>query len=220
MYICSLTHTHSARATEVRLQVYTAHKHKGIHSTAGVDSYYSPSEYMTETEKDDHLMEYSVLWALSLSLSFKRTDSEVLIIQRWPLDNSVLKLRWDDIKRPVPFWTQWILQSTERHFDKDREKEPKRKHSDSLRKLAIELEFQKLACPLKRLNPEKFMISCQVTIPLSGHKHTLYCMCLIKKKTLKWYFDLILMCDEYCRQLASTLRGSGISICRENFDYG
>lgn len=53
-----------------------------------------------------------LLTELSLPLSHMQTQAapEVLIIPLWPVDNPVLKLRWDNIKRTVLFWTHSVLQ--------------------------------------------------------------------------------------------------------------
>lgn len=60
-------------------------------------------------------MQFSVLRAIKShsdlhTLTHTHTAPEVLIIQGWPLDNPVLRLSWDDIKQPVPFWTWCVLQ--------------------------------------------------------------------------------------------------------------
>lgn len=114
-----------------------------IHSRAGVSSYYLPLEHLTGTEEGwSGNGVFCLMSSLSLKRTHKLTDTgpEVLIIQGRPLDNPVLKLRWDDIKRPVSLLNS--LGSTQRQSLI--EKKTKRKsllHQFS--ELAVELEFRK-----------------------------------------------------------------------------
>lgn len=121
---CAHSHIHT-KATEVWLYTSTCSTHKHICTRAGVNSYYSPLEYMTETEEvwsgNGVFCLMSSLFQTHVHTHTETRGPEVLIIQCRPLDNPVLMLRWNTTsKGPFPFELMGFCRETV--FDREREK--------------------------------------------------------------------------------------------------
>lgn len=144
---------------------------------------------------------FCLISSLSLSVSLTHSHShtrthwapEVLIIQGWPLDNPILKLRWDNIRRPVPFWTRSILQ----RVWQNKRGGGRVLYIDSLG-YRSSLSFTNWPAHFwkKWLHHSKVTMGCHIIIILvSGLKFKLSVPYL--KPALKWCLDSILMHDKY-----------------------